>query len=227
MEDLQVIIKMSELKEFEAKIAEAKTKEAQHKATLLELEKLKNDLGGRKENIIRVEKNTTSTFRPSDRLAREVANSVTKKAFENLDELGSFSNHFKQTFAEAFIPKVLHTINFCLDVYGYEQDFSEEDRLEVMDLEKGSQESLEVMGAMVEKLKTELKEVEAECYRGLSEAAASTRELHALRLELSRTQEENASLKATVQKLRDELREAVHPSEEKSESFLNKLIRQL
>ena len=227
MEDLQVIIKLSEFKEFEAKIAEAKTKDEQHKATLLELAQLNKDLGGRKENVIRVEKHTVHTFRPSDRFAREVATAVTNNAFEKLDELGRYTGYFKQTFVEALLPKVLHSINFCIDIYGYDDEFSEEDRLEVMDLEKGSQEALEVMEARVEKLKAELKEVEAECYKALSEAAARTRDLHALRLEIACMQEENESLKATVQKLRDELREAIQPTKEEGKSFLNKLINKL
>lgn len=226
MEDLQVIIKMSELKEFEAKIEEAKAKDEQHKAALRELEELKEDLGGRKENVIRVNKHTTLRFEPSDRLAREVANSLTNDVFEKLEEVGRFSGRFVQTFAEELQPNALRSINFCLDSYGYKKEFSEEARLGVMDLEKGSQEAVEVMGAMVEKLKAELKameseleEVKAEYCRELSKASASRADLHALRLELARMQEENASLRATVQKL--------HPTEEKSESFLNKIVRGL
>ena len=227
MEDLQVIIKMSELKEFEAKIAEAKTNEAQYKSTLKELAQLKKDLGGRKENIIRVEKHTTLRFEPSDRMARDVAFSVINDAFKVFEKLRVFSNSGWERFAEDIAPKVLDSIEFSLRRYGYEEKYSEERSLEVMDLEKGSQEALEVTEARVEKLKAELKEVEAECYKALSEAAASTRELHALRLEIACMQEENASLKATIQKLRDELREAIQPTKEEGKALLNRLIRRL
>lgn len=218
---------MSELKEFEAKIEEAKTKEEQHKATRMELEKLKNDLGGRKENIIRVEKDTILKFIPSDRLARQVAASVANDALEILGEVGRMSGRYWEHFENVLTPKVLYSINFCLDSYGYEKDYSEEARVEVMDLDKGSQEAIEAMGAKVEKLKAELKAMEAECYRALSEASASKRDLHALRLELASMQEENDSLKATVQKLRDELRDATHNNEEEGKSYLNRLIRRL
>ena len=227
MEDLQVIIKMSELKEFEAKIAEAKTKEEQHMATLKELAQLKKDLGGRKENVIRVEKHTTLRYKPSDRLARDVAISVTNNFFKVIEKLNVFSDRQWQGFIDNTTPKILDTIEYSFRRHGYSEKYSEDRSLEVMDLEKGSQEALEAMGAWVEKLKAELKEVEAECYNALSEAAARTRELHALRLEIACMQEENESLKATVQKLRDELREATHPSEEKRESFLKKLINKL
>jgi chromosome segregation ATPase len=224
MGDLQVIIKMSELKEFEAKIAEANAKKEQHKATLKELEQLKNDLGGRKENVIRVEKHTTLRFEPSDRLARDVAFSVTNDAFKVFEKLRVFSNSGWERFAEDIAPKVLDSIEFSLRRYGYEEKYSEERSLEVMDLWKGSQEALGIMEAKVKEAMADrdrAKSGYSESYQRLMGEASTLRE------QLSRTQEENASLKATVQKLRDELRDALQPAKEEKESFLNKLINRL
>ena len=224
MEDLQVIIKMSEFKELESKIAEAKTKEEQHKATLKELAQLKKDLGGRKENVIRVEKHTTLRFVPSDELARDVVCSVIHDAFKHFVEFGMLSERFWDRFVRDMSPKVLTSIEFNFKRHGYDEKYSEDRSLEVMDLEKGGQEALEVLEAKVKEAMADrdrAKSGYSESYQRLVGNASELRE------QLSAVKEENASLKATVQKLRDELREAIQPAEEKSESFLNKLINRL
>lgn len=224
MEDLQVIIKMSELKETESKIEEAKTREAQHKATLKELEQLKSDLGGRKENIIRVEKIVRTTFRPSDELARDIAFSVTNNAIRELSSRERFSDYYWQSIEDGIRLRAKETIEFSLRRYGYEEDISEDTSLEVLTLEKGSQDALEAM-------KAKLTEAEADRSRAWSEGAARYQKLlneaSALREQLTRAEEQNAAQAATVQKLRDELREALRTNEEKRESFLNKLISKL